>query len=341
MLRNFEKISIVILNYNNLSDTVECLNSVFEIDYPNFEVIVIDNNSKVCPKNILLEKFKNITYIQNDQNLGFSGGCNTGIKKALKNNSSYVFLLNNDTTVDKNILKEFAKEASKKPDGGIFGGTILKYDNRDTIDHLKEMWSFEKLNFVSQYVNKPFNSSKFFPEQTDSICGCMFFVKKEVFEKVGLLDENYFLLWEESDFCVNARKKGYEIWTVPKAKLWHKISQSFTGGTVHSDYYHWRNKLYFINKNLTKKEKIKAYKNTLVFEIFKILRHYLIKNLTFQVEKIFFKKKLNSKKIMKILRYKSSLNGILDYFFKRLKKGPMWISDPLNHKYFNCINKKP
>ena len=123
------KVSIIILNWNSLDDTVHCLESLEKITYPNYDIIVVDNGSKGNDAEILREKFKGyIHIIENDKNYGFPEGCNIGMRYALKNSApDYILLLNNDTTVAPDFLAEMVKIAESDPLIGIAGPKIYFY----------------------------------------------------------------------------------------------------------------------------------------------------------------------------------------------------------------------
>lgn len=334
-MQNPVKIAIVILNYNGTSDTLDCLRSVSQIDYPNFEIIVVDNGSKDSPLEQIKSVFSEIILIQNENNLGFAEGCNVGIKKALERNCDYVLLLNNDTKVDRKVLSAFAQGALLKPKGGIFGGMILKYHDPDIIDHIGGRWDRKKGDFVSFGSSKHISSVEHNEmKKVDYVCGCFMLIKKEVFEKIGFLEKDFFLIWEEADFCFRAKRQGFEIWTVPEALLWHKISASFTGGTVHSDYFWWRNRLLWIKRNLTFFEKINIYIKVLIPDFFKLYKLTFLKTLQFHYLKLFNLSKIDEKKVMKLLRYRSGCRGVSDFFLKRFGPGPKWILNPKSHKLY-------
>ncbi len=329
------KVTIVILNYNGLEDSLKCLESVFKIDYPNFEVVVVDNASKISPAEIKT-KFPKTILILNNENLGFAQGCNVGIKRALESKAAYILLLNNDTEVDPNILNAFIAGALKKPKGGIFGGTILRYSSPTVIDHVGGMWDPKKAEFFSLGAGNPIENKKFQEMQkVDYVCGCLFFIKREVIEKIGFLENKYFLLWEESDYCYRAKKMGFEIWTAPLAFVKHKISASFSGGKIHSDYFFWRNRFLWIERNLSFKEKAALLK-ILLPKTVGLLKITLIKSLELFLLKNFYSKKLNEKKVLNLLRKKAALRGVADYLLRKFGPAPFWITSPRSHNLYKA-----
>jgi GT2 family glycosyltransferase len=337
-MSNDPKIGIVILNYNNQSDTMDCLSSLFEVDYSNFLVIVVDNGSTSSPLPLIKQNFPAVLTIQNEENFGFAGGSNIGIQEALKKRCDYILLLNNDTKVDKKMLNAFIKAANEKPLGGIFGGKILRFSEPDIIDHFGGFWDKSKGDFSSIGAGSPLSSNQYNNmSKVDYVCGCLMLIKKEVIEKIGLLEPDFFLLWEESDFCFRAKKAGYEIWTVPEALIWHKVSASFTGGKIHTDYYWWRNRLLWIRRNLPINEKRKIYLKVILPDLLKLYKITFLKLAQLSLLKLLAPKKINENKIFKILRYKSGCQGILDFFLKRFGKSPDWITKPKTTKLYQSF----
>jgi GT2 family glycosyltransferase len=324
------KISIIIVNWNGWKDTVECLNSVKQINYPNYETIIVDNGS--CDNSIIQikKKFPDILLLETKKNLGFAGGNNVGISYALKNGAEFFLLLNNDTIVNKEILNSFINGFYSQKKAGILGAKILCYKNK-YIDHFGGFWNSKIAEFVSQ-ANKQIDDDKWSSmKQVDYVSGCAFFIKKSVIEKIGLLEEDFFLIWEETDYCYRAKKAGFEIWAVPTAKVWHKISSSFSGGHHHMHYYWWRNRLLWIKRNCSKQEKKQLYKNVIFPEIIHIHKLKYLKSLQYLFLLTFFYFFPKNKKIkkQKLLRYKAGCKGIKDYYRRKFGKGPKWLSKKL------------
>jgi GT2 family glycosyltransferase len=295
------KVVIIILNWNNWSDTVECLESVYQINYPNYDIIIIDNGStdnstekiiKYCKGGIkvksrffsngpnnkpidilmytkdiaekggILEKetyFSNLPsntklrLILNGKNYGFAEGNNVGIRYALKAlNPDYVLLLNNDTVVDKNFLTELIKVAETDSKIGIVGPKMYYYD------HPKMFWGaggkvVMLLEHWQRGMNKIDKGQFEKIEDVDFIAGAGLLIKKEVFEKIGLIPTDYFLGWEDIDFCMAAKKHGFRVNYVPKSIIWHKVSASYKKGNLNYKQVVWgiRNRILFRHKFLS------------------------------------------------------------------------------------------
>lgn len=282
-------VSIIILNWNGWKDTVECLESIFQVDYPDYNVVVVDNDSEddslskikdYCngelkvksafyqydPKNKpihtlelgddlnskISEEFSGhpsnnrLVLIKNDDNYGFAEGNNIGMRFALeKLDTNFVLLLNNDTVVDPQFLKLMLNEA-QNPDIGILGPNIYYYDDPERITYVGG-----NLNCRTGKITHPYLDEKrkgLQPSEMDYICGCSLLIKKSVIESVGLLDDKYFLYYEDTDWCMRARKKGIKTVHVPHAKIWHKIAPSNKNSKIEL-YYGIRNHYRLIRKN--------------------------------------------------------------------------------------------
>src|SRR3989338_7606720 len=186
------KIAIVILNWNGKTDTKECLNSLKNITYPNYEIILVDNGSVDGSVEMLEKEHPEIMLIKNKENLGFTGGNNVGIKKALEHNADYVLLLNNDTIVEPDFLGTMVGVAEQDASIGIIGPKIYYYSLPYVIWSAGGKYiSFlgkARTNGINQTDGPEYNVQK----KVSWVTGCAMMIKREVFEKIGLLKEQYF-----------------------------------------------------------------------------------------------------------------------------------------------------
>jgi GT2 family glycosyltransferase len=259
----FPKITIIILNWNGKEDTLECLESVRNIDYPNYDIIVVDNGSTDGSLAEIRKQDSEVNILETGKNLGFAEGNNVGLRFALAKGAEFVFLLNNDTIVDPSILRAFLEAVHLYPDTGIFGAKIYFYSDPDKIWYAGAKWIHEDYSFIHCGYGK--KDADNFEEiiETDYATGCALFAKVKVFDKVGFLDSKFFLTYEESDFCFRARRTGYKCLFVPKAKVWHKISASFGGQkSPLFSYFMARNRLLWAKRNLSFKQRFDMYKKT-------------------------------------------------------------------------------
>ncbi len=241
------KVIIVILNWNGLADTLECLTSLQKVTYPNFAVMVVDNGSRGNDAEIIREKFGAfVSVLTEEKNLGFAGGCNEGIRWALRSGAEYILLLNNDTTVDPNCLKEMVEVAQSDPLIGMVGPKICYYDKPNTILAIGgkvNLWTgITPVIGTDEIDNGQFNCV----EEVDFVAGTALLVKAETVRRIGLLDEVYFAYYEETDWCCRARSANLKIIPAPAAKVLHKThkksSELYT-------YYMTRNRFIFEKRN--------------------------------------------------------------------------------------------
>jgi len=269
------RVTIVVLNYKGLENTIACLDSLrkCEKDSHKTEFVVVDNNSDDGSFKAL-SKIKDIDLVENHKNLGYAGGNNTGIKKALGQNADAVLILNNDTIVDKTFLVNLIR--------GLDAGDIVSpkiyfapgfefHKSRYTKSQLgKVIWyaggKIDWRNIIGKHIGvDDVDHSQFSKrKEVDLATGACMLVKKQVFEKIGFFDEKYFLYLEDMDFCVRAQKSGFKILFEPKAIIWHKNAGSAGGsGSNLQDYFITRNRLIFAFKYANLRTKLAVLKQTL------------------------------------------------------------------------------
>jgi GT2 family glycosyltransferase len=259
------KVFIILINWNGKKDTLECLESLSKISYPNFKVVVVDNGSSDGSVQAIQERFPDVDLLKAKKNLGFTGGNNLAMRHAVGKNAEFVFLLNNDTVVDSEIIDELLGASRLFNHEGIFGPKIYYYSDPNKIWFAGTNWNpqrFEFVNIAHQQQDNNKNSNKI--KETDFVNGCALFLSTEILKKVGLFDERFFLTYEETDLCYRARAFGYKSILVPRAKVWHKVSVSF-GGELSPlfIYFMTRNRLLWAEIHLSLKERIRLYAKTL------------------------------------------------------------------------------
>ncbi len=315
------KVYIILLNYNGWADTIECLESVLRIDYPNYQVVVVDNNSPnnsmeyikawadgkldvwVNPNNSLrklsfppvqkpipyvfytreeaekggnpeIEKqFINpLIFIQTGYNGGFAFGNNVAIKYALaKKDAEYVLLLNNDTVVEKNFLNKLIEASQSDKKIGITGCKIYYYDNPSKI------WfnggKFNEWTGRAVHIQKEIDKEV---SECNFITGCCMLIKREVLEKIGLLDESYFMYVEDLDYSYKAIKSGYKLIVAHNSNIWHKVGASGEGEISElSAYWSMKSRIKFILSYENKVRKFFALSFQLILHIVRMLKWYL------------------------------------------------------------------
>lgn len=248
-MENEPLVYIIILNYNGYKDTIECVNSLKKINYKNYNVIIVDNNSIDESEKILKEKFKQYTIIQTGENLGYAGGNNVGIRYAVKNNADYICILNNDVIVEKYFLEELVKYLYNNHNAAMVGPMICEYSNERIVQSTGAMINLYKGNVP------PLNCGKTQDEINQKVIKCNYIggacilVRKEILDEIGLIPENYFLFFEETEWCLKAKKRGYDIVCYCNAKVNHKGSASINKVSGLSEYFMHRNRVVFEKRN--------------------------------------------------------------------------------------------
>ena len=282
------KVSIIILNWNRKKDTVECLESIENLQISGFEleIVVVDNASSDGSQKAVEQIFKKIAkknvsckQIRNKANLGFAAGNNVGMKYALDSGADYLLVLNNDTEVDKGLIKKLLEIANKHPKAGAISTKIYFakgfefHKNRYKKQDLgKVIWYaggdmdwdnvYGSNHGVDEVDKGQFEKTK----ETDFATGACVLLKDEALENVGLFDEKYFMYLEDADLSQRLKKNGWEVLYTPKTDIWHKVAQSSGIGSDLNDYFITRNRLLFGMRYAKCRTKI-----ALVRESFKLL----------------------------------------------------------------------
>ena len=295
-------IAIVVLNWNGWENSIECLESIYKVDYPQYHLILVDNASEddslekirdYCRgdlktdsnyveytdenkpifikeieyneimKNELEQAFingsnneNNLILIKNDENYGFAEGNNIAIRFAMKKlNPDYVLLLNNDTVVDKDFLKELIEVAKKRDNIGFIGPKIYFY----TPDDVSKIVTFAGGELNKTYCQpNPLGADQIdngnfdLEKKVDYVEGSCLLIKNELITELGVFDPEYFTYWEEIDWCIRGQKAGYDSVYAPKAVIWHKGRASDL--SANSIYYMIKNRFLFMKKNSPKSQ---------------------------------------------------------------------------------------
>lgn len=281
---NQDEVAIIILNWNAYDDTFECLKSLEKLQHVSYHVFLVDNNSKDYSFNRLKEDyFSNkfnltITFIQTGANLGFAGGNNVAIKIAFDKEYKYYWLLNNDAVVEENSLYHLIDKLKCNPEIGIVGSKIIQYGS-DIIEYAgakvnlytgtpRMLGQGELLN------NALFNESK----KVDFVSGCSLAFRKELLEQVGYMNEDYFMYYEETEWCLRSAKMGWKVIFEPKSVVHHKGFSS-SGGRLNPspsiEYYDMRNAFIMIKRTQSKMNCIFAFIYMFPKSIKKIIKIYI------------------------------------------------------------------
>lgn len=221
------RVAIIVLNWNGISDTLECLKSFEKQSYKNFSLIVVDNGSSDDSKKSLSSYKKqtstDLKVIFNKKNLGFTGGVNVGINYAIKNDFDYVALFNNDAVADKRWLEALISAIDKKKDIGICTGLLLHRDGK-TIDSTGDWYSIWGLPFP-RLRNAPSSQSPKSGYVFGATGGATIY-KVAMLKQIGLFDDDFFAYYEDVDISFRAQLAGWKVWYEPKAIAYHEQGSS-------------------------------------------------------------------------------------------------------------------
>jgi GT2 family glycosyltransferase len=278
------RVYIILVNWNGWRDTLECLESLLLLDYPDFRIVVCDNGSTDESPHLIktwaehravgfseyprveaesggdLDADPVLTLIRNDENLGFAGGNNVGLRHVLaRDGADYCWLLNNDTVVESDALAHLVSRMQQQPLVGVCGSTIRLYHNRDRIQALGG-------GHYYRWIGLPWHYGRFtlWPGRIDRqeraesrmnyVEGASMLVSRHFLLEVGLLCEDYFLYFEEADWALRAKGR-FKLGYAPRSAVYHKVGGSI--GTSSNparksfvcDFYNIRNRILFARRH--------------------------------------------------------------------------------------------
>ncbi len=224
-------VSIVVLNWNGWNDTLECLASLRHLEYSNYRIIVVDNGSTDDSVSQLRNAYPDVELLETGRNLGFSGGCNVGIVRAVEQGAEYIWLLNNDTTVHPGALTSLVDTAMSDARIGATGSAIYSAHR----PHQLDAWGGGRINFWlgrSRHEIRPVRD-----EAIDFLTGASILISTTVIQRLGLLDEGFFMYWEDADYCFRLRRASFRIAVAGDSRIWHKGSASVGKASPQMDTY--------------------------------------------------------------------------------------------------------
>lgn len=277
------KVAIVVLNWNKKDYVLALLDSLQSIDYDNYEITLVDNASTDGSVESVKEKFPDIDMLVNPKNLGCGGGLNTGMKHiAERGEYKYIWLLDNDAEIETNTLQKLITVMEGDEKIGICGCALFDYHNKS---FLVDCGSFvnrkaQTRGFAGEYVELPNE-----PFEVDFVVSASAVVRTQAVREVNFIDQRYFFEWDDIDFCISLKEKGYKVVSVPSARVYHK--PFLPGERACNSYYLFRNRALFISKHLAFWEKIKAF-YPVVREMAKIFTYSYLQNRKDDARKIKF-----------------------------------------------------
>ena len=235
------RVAIILVNWNGQRHTLECLASLREDTYADKYTIVVDNGSSDDSVAVIRSRFPDVLVLEAGENLGFTGGNNLGMRRALEDGVDYLYILNNDTVVEPDALSALVQAAEFCSDYAIFTPVIHYYDDRS------QTWlagtNMDMMRGSAVHDNSRIPARDEPMREIPWASGCALLIRASVLQQVGCFDVRYFYLWEDVDLCLRVRAAGHKIGIVPAARIYHKVSQTFQAASSIYWYYQIRNNL--------------------------------------------------------------------------------------------------
>jgi GT2 family glycosyltransferase len=240
------KLRVVIPTFNRADDLLACLESLLEAGVTEEQVIVVDNHSQDNTAQAVREHYPGVHLFVNEENLGASGASNVGFTHAMVQGADLILRLDSDTIVDRDFLAPLL-EAAEDPRVGVLSPKIYYYEPADEIWFAgadAHPWHFGAFNQHRHSKDTPENCHK---REVDYIWGACMLIRRQVLESLGGFDSDFFVYYEEVDFCRRAQALGYTLIFIPESHIWHKV-----GSSAENDWtaYHWnRSKMLLYRKH--------------------------------------------------------------------------------------------
>lgn len=245
------RVTIVVLNWNNGPDTLACLGSLAALDDPACDVLVVDNGSTDDSVARIRAAYPGVTLIETGANLGYAGGNNVGIRYALAAGAEAVGILNNDVAVEPGFLAPLLAALGSRPDVGVVTPLVAEQsDDSGRVWALGSSVDWRTATVSRNHAGEAVASWRGQPPfEVDVASGAAMLVRREVLQQAGLMDERFFLYFEEVDWSLVVRKAGYSILAVPASLVWHEVSATLGATSPVIDYYMLRNHLRLIGRH--------------------------------------------------------------------------------------------
>ena len=266
-----KKIGIVICNYNKQDYIVNCVNSVMRSSISDFDIYVVDNASTDHSVKVLQEEFgEQITLLVNTENLGGSGGFNTGLREVLQRDYEYIMLMDNDIIVDEHAVEELLLFLQTHDDVGMVGSKVYYMDEPEKI------WGYggniDFTNYCQKDCFKNMKDGSEIPEinYCDYVPACSLMVRTEAVRRVGIMPEDNFIYWDDMEWGYRFVKNGYKVAAYGRSIIWHKAGgRNATNTFIH--YYMQRNRIHFFLNELREKEDRECFLQTILREYFRTI----------------------------------------------------------------------
>lgn len=251
-MNNLPLVFAIILNWNGYEDTIACIESVQKSSYSNFKILIIDNASTDGSVDKIKRIFPSVDLIVNNSNIGYAGGNNIGILRAMSEKSDFVLILNNDTIINSDAIGKMVEFSMNMHGIGLVGPKVMYSDS----NVIQSIGITNIIHNTGHNIGHGEEDSGRYrePLEVDAVNGSAMLISREVIDNVGLIDETFFLYYEDTDYCMRVSQKGYKIYSVPLAVVWHKEMASGDKVKPLIQYLIQRNKLRFVSRYYSKSQ---------------------------------------------------------------------------------------
>lgn len=231
---------VISLNWNGLAYLKDFCETILKQQYDNYKVVIVDNASTDGSVEFLRQNYPQIEVIRNSTNLGYAAGNNVGLEYACKAGAAYFLVMNNDTIVPSDLIRRLMEVALTDPKIGFVTGKVYFQNTENMLQTAGKLDKWWRATVVNVGQNKLDLGQYEEQRDYDYLDDVFWLVKREVYEKIGGYDPEFFLYWEETDWCARAKESGFRLVYTPKARLYHKVSQSTGGGSNPEKSFHIR-----------------------------------------------------------------------------------------------------
>ncbi|MCX7278832.1 MAG: glycosyltransferase family 2 protein [Burkholderiales bacterium] len=234
-------VTVVVLNWNGWADTLQCLASLYTLSAPLPNILLIDNHSSDHSVERIRQAYPGLEVLVTNENLGFGGGCNVGIREALARSSDYIWLINSDATVEPHTLAAMVHQAESNPQLGAVGSVIYELGSTEVI----QLWGGGRFNpWLGR--SQPLRA----PGELAFISGASMLLRSSALREIGMFDEQtFFMYWEDTDLGFRLRRHGWKLATAHESRVWHRGSGSLGQGNPKIDEYFVRSAIRFFRRH--------------------------------------------------------------------------------------------
>lgn len=245
-------VAIIVLNWRKPAETLACLQSLARCTYPNAQVVVVDNGSGDDSVALIRRGFPQVPILETGANLGYAGGNNVGVRYALEQGADAVLILNNDIVVAPGFLEPLLAVALPPAEPVIATAAVCEMARPDILWALGADIDWRDGSPVRLHSEEPYAGWQGVPPlRVGYAAGSAMLAPRCVWETVGLIEETFFLYYEEADWCMQAQRAGFHILAVPDSVVWHEVAAQQGRGSPTVTYYMTRNALWFLRRNLS------------------------------------------------------------------------------------------